>query len=192
MKNIQVKYIFCFILAIALAGFVSCKGPTGPQGEQGLQGEQGQQGPQGEEGTANVIYSEWLDIEWNGADDDDYKRMDIVEPMITEEFMNRGTVLMYLYISGGNSALVFALPLTTATGQTLAFFMRPEGFSVGLPGTFPEEAGLSFYTEREGGLATGGLNMIRYVLIPEGVPAKMSAGFWEDYEAVTKYFGIPE
>lgn len=179
-------------LALVLSiTFIACEGPAGPQGEQGLQGEEGAQGPQGEEGTANVIYSEWLEVEWNGADEDDYKRMDIVEPMITDRFMSTGTVLMYLHVSGTDGSAVFALPLTDE-GQTYAFFMRPADFSAPLPGTFPEEPGLSFYIQENGGVATGGLSGIRYVLIPDGVPAKISSGFWNDYEAVAEYFGIPE
>lgn len=191
MNKRQIKYTLSFIIAIALAGFIACEGPAGPQGEEGPQGEQGPEGPQGEQGTANVIYSEWIEVEWNGADEDDYKRMDIIEPMISEEFMRSGTVIMYLLVTGGNAPVVFALPFSTATGQTLAFFMRPDGFSASLPGTFPEESGLSFYIQRDGGVASGGLDEIRYILIPDGIPAKMSAGFWKDYEAVTEYFGIP-
>lgn len=134
------------------------------------------QGPKGDKGTANVIYSKWLDIEWTGADEADYKRMDIIEPAITEEFLKKGTVLMYLHIMRSESdRSVHALPFATSAGLTLAFFMRPEGFTSPLPGTFPHEAGLSFYVQYGGsGLVSyNSFVQVRYILIPDGIPAKV-------------------
>lgn len=180
MNGIMKTKLWINLLIIGLTS-ASCEGPMGPQG------------PQGEKGAANVIYSEWLDIEWNGANEPDYKRMDIIEPVITEEFMSKGTVLMYLQVVRSESdRLVHALPFTTSTNLTFGFFMRPEGFTSSLPGTFPHDAGLSFYIQYGGsGLASySSYTQVRYILIPDGKPAKVSSGFWNDYEAVTKYFHI--
>ncbi|MEM1339363.1 MAG: hypothetical protein AAF634_03310 [Bacteroidota bacterium] len=40
------------------------QGPQGPQGEPGQDGAQGEQGEQGESGTANVIYSDWITVDY--------------------------------------------------------------------------------------------------------------------------------
>lgn len=59
------------------------------------------------------------------------------------------------------------------------YFICPEGLSENfVPGTFPEDAGLSLYIQTEGGVASGGLLAIGYVLIADGIPvAKMAPGF---------------
>jgi hypothetical protein len=191
--------IMCSIL-IPEGLLLSCSAEDGEDGAMGLQGDPGPQGPEGEQGepgTANVMYSEWLDVEWNGADESAYKRMDIVEPLITEEFMETGTVLMYLNLSGGSQGIVFALPFSTDSGQAFTFFMRPEGFTAPLPGTFPEDAGLSFYIEREGGVASGGIGPIRYVLIPGGTDLSSISGTSTAYSKMTyrelaSHFNIPD
>lgn len=191
MNKRQIRYILSFIFIIALAaGFVACDGPAGPRGEQGPQGDKGENG---DPGTANVFYSEWLDIEWD-LDEDDRKRMDIIEPRITEKFMSRGTTLMYLKIIDAGGVSVHLLPYLNSNDQRHNYYMRTEGFYNNLsPDAFPDEAGLTFYILKdEGVIYEGFLEEIRYILIPGGLPAKIPAAFWDNYETVAKYYGIPD
>src|SRR3954464_11861709 len=66
-QNHHINLLICFVV-ISLLGASCQKGDTGPAGPQGPQGEQGQAGaagapgPKGDTGTANVIYSNWLDV----------------------------------------------------------------------------------------------------------------------------------
>src|SRR3546814_16208510 len=55
-------------------------GPAGAAGEQGPRGETGATGPKGakgDPGTANVIYSDWIPVDWNVLDGNTVKRMDV-------------------------------------------------------------------------------------------------------------------
>ncbi len=69
--------LFTITLVAMVLALTSCntEGPTGPQGTPGPQGPQGTPGEDGEDGTANVIYSEWMDLDWNLSDDPGYKAM---------------------------------------------------------------------------------------------------------------------
>lgn len=176
MKN-TFYLVFITILAIGLAS-VACEGPSGPDGPQGPQGKQGPEGPQGprgEEGTANVIYSEWFDVDWNGVNTDTQKTMNIDIPEITEDFLDNGVVLVY----AGEPNSYAALPMAF-NNYAVYYFTR-----VG-------RVRLHVRPLSEGTLQVEWIEQVRYVLIPGGLPAKMPAGFWKDYEAVAEYFGIPE
>lgn len=182
-------YFFTFIIALMVAiSACNTEGPTGPQGTPGPQGEQGLQGPpgeDGEDGTANVIYSEWIAINWNLNDGTYTKEMLINEPMITEEFINTGTLLMF----ARNSTIAFnhAIPLPYLTASILRFYALNghETVSDGIV-VISESVDSSTPTNEYSNTE------IRYVLIPGGVPAKMPAGFFEDYDAVKEYYGIPD
>ncbi len=74
MKTNMPRVLYAAFVAVAVLlaacgkdGDTGPAGPAGPQGAQGPGGAAGPQGPQGEPGTANVIYSDWLDV---GYDED--------------------------------------------------------------------------------------------------------------------------
>lgn len=163
---------------------IACEGPTGPKGEVG---EQGPEGPQGEEGTANVIYSEWLDVEWDEQEGDYYRAMFIEEERITNNFFNTGVVLVYLKFGPQNEKYILALPQIGlgAGGGYLDFeFLVVSG---------DDFSGIHLYAEiNEGNPDLDNLTnyQVRYVLIPGGEPAKIPENLFEDYEAVAKYYGF--
>src|SRR5699024_8240578 len=129
-NNLYILLIALIVSAgLAGTGCDSLEGPAGPQGEQGPQGElgpqgehgpQGEQGPQGEEGTDNVIYSDWIDIEWD-KDEPVIKVMAFDEPRVLEnDFQNKGTILMYLkQVDGENWTII---PLPDVTDRYKAYF----------------------------------------------------------------------
>jgi hypothetical protein len=158
----------------------------GPKSESGWGDPINLQGPAGEDGTANVMYSDWLNIEWNGFDGTLTKIMTIDEPLLTEDYFdNGGTILMYIRmpITGGH--IVYPIPMNN--GNDHLFY----GF-VNVPETAVE---LQFGVESmDGTTAVDSYpdDHIRYILIPDGVPAKMPSNFFDDYNKTIHYFGIPE
>lgn len=182
------------LLSLCLA-FASCKqseGPTGPQGEPGPQGQQGPQGEQGppgedgEDGTANVIYSDWMDIDWNVSDGPNIKTMLISEPLITEEFTDMGTILMYA--RSKTTEVNIAIPLPFLQGNDYLYFYALNGHETFNDGIVFNAESVDYAIPVDAFEDTE----IRYILIPDGVPAKMPAGFFEDYIAVKEYYGIAD
>lgn len=163
------------------------QGPEGPMGEQGLQGEEGPQGPEGPEGppgTANVIYSDWMDIDWNRDDDPTYKAMYIPESRVMGDFIAEGTLMVYAKEEIGGDAIV--VPLPYVSGSDFLSFAIADLPSDGAQGiivvlTSTDGSNVSDFTGAQ----------VRYVMIPGGVPAKMKNDFMEDYQAVKDYYGIP-
>lgn len=177
------------VFAIAITACEGPEGPTGPQGASGPQGEQGPEGPQGEEGTANVIYSDWIAADWNITNEEHVKEMSIEEDRVADDFMSTGTLLVYIR---EDPRLVITLPYLSFPLSIQSFFVD-EGES----GT--EFEGILIQAVQNDG--TGSPPPlpawvsdieIRYVMIPDGVPAKLPPGFFEDYQKVTEYYGIEE
>src|SRR5829696_3128642 len=67
--NFRTVTISCSFLVLTVVTLLSTgcskEGPAGPAGAQGPQGQAGPQGPKGDTGTANVIYSNWLDVKFD-------------------------------------------------------------------------------------------------------------------------------
>jgi len=191
--NVTPQNLFKYLLVLTIVGMVSIgcegpKGPTGPEGPEGPQGEEGPEGPEGPPGTANVIYSEWMDIDWNFTDEPDFKIMYIEEPRVIEEdFVNNGTLLMYVKNEDATGFAVFALPLNDGSTSLLFAYAdippeRVEGILLYATTVDRSDVPDIFEEEYE----------IRYVMIPGGVPAKMNQEMFQDYAAVKEYFGIPD
>lgn len=181
----------CFPLFLCLMGFgliaASCEGPAGPEGPRGFQGEQGPEGPRGPEGNANIMYSEWMDIEWSEDSSDSQKEMGIRESRITVDFLNAGGfVLMFIKAESNGIVQLYTLPLETGNGNFLYRFntFAAEGddggllfYILSLDGTaIPEEAWKGF--------------QIRYVLIPGSVNLNAKGFDMQDCEQVAGYYGI--
>ncbi|NBC03451.1 MAG: hypothetical protein GVY20_07065 [Bacteroidetes bacterium] len=184
-KN-KLNLSFAILLFIGLTG-ISCEGPEGPMGPQG---EQGPEGPQGEEGTANVIYSDWMPPNWNYRDDEDDKVMYIEESRVTGDFMNTGTLLVYFRSPA--SGFVQLLPYANYTISIRPFIIDREINGI-------EYEGIMIQAEQRDGtinpppLPAWVENIqIRYVMVPDGIPAKMPPGFFEDYTNAKEYFGFTQ
>lgn len=187
--NNKVKHLIStLLLFIVVITSAACEGPAGPQGpkgEEGASGPKGDQGPQGEEGTANVIYSEWLDIVWNQSDNNTNKSMYINESRVSEDdFMETGMVVVYLReVVSGSTPVIYPLPYSF--GST---YLYP------LVTNVPNLQGILLMNSSTDGGNVSSLNgvQIRYILIPGGIPAKMNPSFLNDYDAVVEYYGLEE
>ncbi len=132
---------------------------------------------QGPPGTANVRYSNWIEIDWEG-DDLAAKSFYISEPALTEELYETGVILVYLRPSEG-VGISFMIP---STMEIVSYYY------VFAPGAIQLRA----FTLDDSEIEVDSITHVRYVLIPGGLPLKMQDGFWEDYEQVKNHFNIPD
>lgn len=103
-----------------------------------------------------------MDIEWNELDDPTYKIMDIEEPMITEDFADTGTVLVYIFGTNGlyyNSSFVF---------DNISIFHV----------LFLSKSVIGIHAQSTDGAPIDVSNFVqvRYVLLPDGMPLGKYAG----------------
>lgn len=171
------------------------EGPQGPQGEegpQGPQGSQGVQGPQGEQGEpgANIIYSEWMDPDWNDTDNPRFKRMSFSPPDMNKNIWDTGHIYMYWKTNNGTT---YALPYTSfnSSGNPLisrTFFIRSASTLYVQIQKYQSDLATNEYS--------GGIyNKIRYILVPGEIAASGKKAVpvdFNDYEAVKAYYNIPD
>lgn len=188
------KTPFYLFLALPLF-FASCTkegpagpaGPQGPAGPTGTAGAAGAQGAQGEPGTANVIYSAWLDVTFEGTDTTGWFA-DIPAPQLSDSILNTGTMKVYANFGSdsANSQFIVTLPVTTElfTGVTMQPYFSNQLISL------VSTANLSTVTDN-------GYKYFqyRYVLIPGGTAAARNAKGtvnWNNYAEVKKYLGLKD
>ena len=166
------------------------QGPTGPAGADGADGADGQDGAQGDTGTANVIYSDWIDSEFDTNITDPAAGVDLSAPGLSQEIIDEGTVLVY----GRNIVLpspeIFPLPQIISGDN--------HGFRVNGVGT------IRLTIASLDGSAVGSRVMedYRYILIPGeqpdggggGITIKSSEYDYSkmSYEEVAALFGIED
>lgn len=182
-----IKKLFTLLIVITLA---ACSdgdpGPKGDVGTTGPAGAAGAKGDKGDPGTANVIYSEWMEIEWNGNDFPEYKSMNRREPLITDEFFDKGGVtLFFIRVTQGDVTLVVPLPYALGNNSNMygaAQLQAGEGY-IGLVAQSTDGSDL--------GETVGEGLEVRYVLIPGGT---LTTGGRVDYsyEALKKLYNIAD
>ena len=162
--GITVLFLGIFFLASCSAedGETGPAGPAGPQGEQGAQGTQGDQGEQGVPGTANVIYSDWIPIDFPAtallqkivtlASEEEITNLDVDLETSTVLVYGRGDVLIF------NGIEVFPLPF--ATGANIRYTYTIDGGEINLVGLAPSGENNDFDL----------FDDYRYVIIPGGQP----------------------
>lgn len=187
MKTVNTAKITIIVFALlGSLSALSCEGPTGSDGPAGPQGEPGPQGPKGDEGTANVIFSDWMDIVWNTADSPTNRAMYIEEPRVLGDFMDNGTLIIYLKQSNPSlGVVVLSLPYLQGTSYFYSVIADLPADDIAGILVIVRSTDGSTVTDAEG-------VQLRYVLVPGGIPAKMPPDFWKDYEAVSSYYGIPD
>ncbi|MEP5617710.1 MAG: collagen-like protein, partial [Flavobacteriaceae bacterium] len=167
-------------------------GPQGVAGEDGADGQDGAQGEQGEAGAANVIYSDWIDSEFDTNITDAAAGIDLEAPSLTQEIIDQGTVLVY----GRNIALpsneIFPLPQIISNDN--------HGFRV----SGPENIRLTISSLDGAAVGSRIIEDYRYILIHGGQPDDDGGGgtitFKSEqldyskmsYEEVIEFFGIEE
>lgn len=193
--------LLSFIVVLGL-GLVGCEGPQGPQGERGPQGEEGptgEQGPQGPEGNANVIYSNWMDANWNYIDDPQRKIMRVPwEGQIDYSDLRDNTLVM-VYVSNFGDSSIYPIPGSGRWPEDQVFY----SFRFGDNQT--EQRGLLISVEsldgtdlREVEYSAERGTSFRYVLIPgsnevgSGAPGSKLSIDITNYREVVDYFGIKD
>lgn len=169
-------------------------GPAGPAGANGPAGPTGPQGAQGNAGTANVIYSDWLDVAYlpdtihtagNGIDTIGFYAT-INAPKMTADILNKGEVKIYFNLNNSTDPSIWAIPYFNPYNNIT---INLEGLEVGKiylysnlnPGTITQ-AGVKY-------------QQYRYVLIPGGTPARTATGSsinWNNYSEVKAYLGLKD
>jgi hypothetical protein len=188
MKTTIAKLVTIVMIITLAACSDGDPGPAGPQGQQGIVGEKGAQGPEGEKGdpgTANVIYSEWLDLEWNGINDPDYKTMRIQEPMITSEFVEKGGVSLF-FIRAVNEDITIVIPIPYQFGNVNLFSATQIISGVTTLGLIAlSQDGSPISEDQFAGLK------VRYVLIPGGTLTTGGRVSYS-YESLQNLYNIPD
>ncbi|WP_157986469.1 hypothetical protein [Chitinophaga alhagiae] len=196
MKRIATRIVYVSMMAAAI--FISScskEGPAGPAGEPGAQGAPGPggpagpAGPNGAPGTANVIYSNWLDVPFKvdttEAGDTLGFYGEVAAPKLTKEILNTGDVRMYINLNTPTDPVIEHLP----------YFDIYSGINI--TATF-QEGGIFLYSNVDAGSFTdnNGVKLIqyRYILIPGGTAArKADSGIdWRNYKAVQQYLGLKD
>ncbi|WP_205512513.1 hypothetical protein [Longitalea arenae] len=153
--------------------------------------KKGDDGAKGDTGTANVIYSPWLDVNYDAVtntagDTVYYYQATIAAPKLTKAIIDSGTVKVYLNLGSAASPEVWPLPITDLfqfTGITeLGLY-----YTVGNINLFCD---LDASTFTSSGTKHA---QYRYILIPGGVPTGRSAVVdWNNYEAVKRQFNLTD
>lgn len=183
-------------MAVAFAVFmVSCskEGPTGPQGEQGPAGPAGPQGPagapgeQGAPGQNSILYSQWLDVTFDGTDSTGYFA-EIAAPGLVDSILTRGEIKTYVNIGTADSAFIVPLPHFDPG------LLIPGGFI--LNPYYSLQSILLFSTVDMSSFDDGSGNMIlqyRYILVPAGTATgRTQTVDWNNYSEVKKYLQLPD
>lgn len=165
-------------------------GPIGPKGEQGLQGEQG---AEGQAGTVNVMYSEWLNQDFNFLDGTKFKAMKIEDTRLTNEFLNKGGIVLGFFRFQKN--VQYPLPYISNLRNTMRSFTAISFNDRGevrfsLESTDDSE----LTTDEVNGVGAGIQAQFKYVMIPGGTPLSGKTPHHDfekmTYEEVMDYFEL--
>jgi len=177
--------------------FASCgkdgdPGADGPQGPAGSKGDKGDKGDPGAVGTANVIYSDWLDVAYlpdtvhlAGGKIDTigwYSGIDV--PKLSKTLLSTGEVKVYMNLNEASDPVIMPLPYSDEDGNIIRFIAY--------------EKTIEFYSniEEAGTYVDGGLKyqQYRYVLIPGGTAARTATGSvdWNNYKSVQAFLGLKD
>jgi len=191
-------------LVAVLVTIASCKkgdtGPAGPAGTPGTPGAPGApgapgpEGPKGDTGTANVIYSQWLDVAFipdtvhNGTEVDTVSYAAEI-PAAKLDSIILATGEMKVYLNFGSAAdpdvvpLPFIAPLNNGFDGTV--FITPDFFIQDILLT----ANVDASTVTQNGEK---FLQYRYILIPGGVTGRSQKPDWKDYNAVKAFYGLKD
>ncbi|WP_299259315.1 collagen-like protein [uncultured Aquimarina sp.] len=169
------------LIMISLLIFSCSDGEDGAVGPAGLNGVDGTDGTDGETGTANVIYSDWIDSEFEEDITDGFDSFSISAPELTQELIESGTLLVYGRIDNGT---VYQLPLVLYGFINESYFVRiiePGAFSLGVEGVASNNIGAPFFND-----------VFRYIIIPGGLAAGKSTVDYQNmsYEEIVEHFNI--
>ena len=169
MKKLTQSFYLLFISLLVTVW--SCKpGDVGPKGDTGATGATGAAGPigaTGATGTANIIYSDWANVTFTGSGTSWIGK--ITAPKITQEILDKGMVKAY-----------FKFGSSTYEGNYV---------------NAPINASMYYFIDLGAINIRANFNASypwRYIIVPGGVGARKAAVDYSDYEAVKKYYNLPD
>lgn len=156
-------------------------------------GSEGPEGPQGAPGTANVIYSDWLDVEFTPETDDDtgdtlVYTASIPAPKLVDSILAKGEIKVYLNAGTAATPAIFPLPLTDLVYALTGIESMNLIFQKG---------NIILYSTQDASTATNQqgakVYQYRYVLIPGGALAiKPDNLRLDNYRDVQKYLNLKD
>lgn len=185
------------VIALVAAGIslASCskEGPAGPAGAQGPAGPAGAQGPagaKGDDGTANVIYSEWLDIAYEADTLHDGATIDTIGfiatinvPKLDNAILTSGEIKAYVNLNSADEPVIAPIPyFSIFDGVSIepVYYLNSIELYSNLDASTITFEGVKF-------------RQYRYILIPGGVAARKASGIdWNDYNQVKKYLNLKD
>lgn len=179
-----------FVFTQCQKGDVGPAGPAGPAGAAGTAGPGGATGPKGDTGTANVIYSPWLDVDYeadtvhNGALIDTVGfYATIAAAKLTNAILNSGEVKVYLNFGTATTPVITALPYFDiySLASIEAYFLLQQIFLYStVDGSTQTVSGQKYY-------------QYRYILIPGSVPSgRIKHVDWNNYNEVKAFLGLTD
>jgi hypothetical protein len=183
----------CTLLVLTALVFTACskEGPVGPAGATGPQGPTGPTGPQGPQGSANVFYSDWLDVTFaprvpTGTTDTTWVA-EITAPALADSILAKGDVKVYLNIGTAAAPQVLPLPLDAVLFGAILSPIFEVGkitlISSGDLSTGPNEDNETTF-------------QYRYIVIPggavatQGITGRAAKINWNNYEDVKTYLHL--
>lgn len=191
MKKLTFQIATIAFVAVSML-FTSCskEGPEGPAGQTGAPGPTGAQGPagakgdKGDAGTANVIYSNWLNVTFeNGLGQ-------INASQLTAAILNSGEMKVYWNLGTADDPFVVQVPCVVPL-----VLLTDDEEDVDSPDIYIDpyfEIGTIHLASNYN--IPNGVNQFRYILIPGGTSARKAgpAVDWNDYNAVKKYLNLKD
>lgn len=188
-KQWSLHHFFYYMLAVALTVTACKKGDPGPQGDKGDKGDTGatgatgSTGTKGEPGTANVMYSDWLDLGFTLNQPTGIYFTQIDEPRLTDEFLTTGEVKVYINLGSAAEKVVSVLPYRSGTAQITPFFLDQ---MIELDATVNASTAIDQTTGVK-------IRQYRYVLIPGGTNIRTDKSVnWNNYAEVKAYLGLKD
>lgn len=195
--NRLLKTLTYVTLSIMVALTVSCSAEDGRNGIDGEMGPQGEQGPAGQDGNANVIASDWFQVQYDemsGANPPTWGGMifqnDDIPEVDLEEFVETGgALLVYAKLYEGNDETDYIILSTPTTYINLTI----------ISGFRNTASGVALVIQIEGTNVSSIENIpnltFRYVLIPAATAQafKLNSGnFPKTFNEAVTLFGLEE
>jgi hypothetical protein len=190
IKNLS-KVLLMAISIFSMSIISSCS----KDGVDGASGKDGVNGTNGQTGTANVIYSQWINQNWNTENGLFLKVMDVTEPRITTQIINNGYVLGFWKFS--NQAVVYSLPIifnddSRNIRREMFYFQDRVRFTAARFNISLVMSDLWL-----NGDVSSGIPQYRYIIVPGGVSTSGRSATKTNYskmsyQEICKNFNIPE
>ena len=177
------SFFYPLLLIMSIVTLVSCskEGDEGPPGPTGPPGPAGPAGPKGDSGTANVIYSDWLNVDFDPNLDSSNWTATIPAPRLTNEMLSQGEIKVYINFNTAADPVVFPLPYFDG-----AVIINPVFFTDTIALISTVDAG----TQEDGGEL---FFQYRYVLIPGGALARKPENVnLDNYLEMKNYFKLED